>query len=79
MKDYDDEDETLGPPDPMKKTTARRKRRRANAKLKNAKAVRPHREKTGRTGQVWEKTTHGKTSRYTHAHPNSPWQTRRDW
>jgi len=41
----------------MNKYTKRRKRRRANAKLKNPNSVRVHRELGGRTGQVQEKRT----------------------
>lgn len=35
----------------MNKNTKRRKRRRAKAKLKDKRAVRPHREVAGRTGR----------------------------
>ena len=38
--------------------THRRKRHRANAKLKNAKAVRKHERKTGRTGHIQSKKNH---------------------
>lgn len=41
--------------------TKRRKRHRANAKLKHgAAAVRKHMRKSGRTGGIWKKRTHGK-------------------
>ncbi len=65
----------------MKRRTVRRKRRRAKAKLqsKGKTAVRPHKEKTGRTGQIWEKRSHGKGSRFSNQHPNPPfngWGTR---
>ncbi len=39
----------------MNRHTARRKRRRANALLKNPASVRPHRKRGGRTGQAGKK------------------------
>jgi hypothetical protein len=63
----------------MNVATKRRKRRRAKAQLTKGKnSVRAHREKTGRTGQIWEKHTPGKTSKFSHVFTNSPWQVRID-
>lgn len=57
----------------MNKHTKRRKRRRANAKLRNKKAVRAHMRKTGRTGQVQSKRTpSSKRVTYRRTRPNPP-------
>lgn len=54
----------------MNKHTKRRKRRRANAKLKNKKAVRAHTRKTGRTGGIQARRMPGKRAPYRKARPN---------
>lgn len=66
--------------DPMNKHTARRKRRRAKLRLyMGAPAVRPHRRKSGRTGQIKSKRTPAKGKPYSRVHPNPPWQSRVEW
>lgn len=55
----------------MNTATKRRKRRRAKLLLRFGKsAVRKHMRKTGRTGQIVEKRTHGKSTGYVHVYPN---------
>lgn len=68
MRDDDPREES------MNKHTKRRKRRRANAKLRNgAKAVRAHRKIGGRTGQVQAKRVpSNKRMVYRVARPNPP-------
>lgn len=58
----------------MNKHTKRRKRRRANAVVKNGKsAVRKHMRKTGRTGGIHEKRTKSsKRYAYRSVKPNPP-------
>jgi hypothetical protein len=57
----------------MNKHTARRKRHRAKAKLKfGSKAIRAHRRKGGRTGQVQSKRTPAKRFRYHFWRANPP-------
>lgn len=76
-----DEDDTIAlcGAEPMKNHTKRRKRRRAKLRLNHgAVAVRAHKRKTGRTGQIKEKRNHGKGEKFAHRHPNPPWQVRVD-
>lgn len=53
--------------------TKRRKRRRANAKMRyGSKAVAAHKLKTGRTGLVWSKRTKSKARHYSTHYDNVP-------
>lgn len=64
----------------MTPATARRKRRRAKAKLLHGdKAVRRHAKRGGRTGRVHAKKTRGHASFFAHFFPNAPWQSRVEW
>lgn len=57
----------------MNKHTARRKRHRANSKLRHKGAVRKHRRKAGRTGSVNAKRTPSSKRHVYRSHrPNPP-------
>jgi hypothetical protein len=57
----------------MNKHTKRRKRRRANAIVRDGKnAVRAHRRKGGRTGHIMSKRTAAKRQPYRSQRPNPP-------